>query len=241
MTQVWSMLIDLLKQDCDIPQFRVTANLARLRERRATSLIRPQVRSLINHILTGDDHGQAYQSLLALYSTLGTASLPVSTPTKTQLAERVPTTPGTTIIKEVQKHWQTELVGKNEQNLLERLASYEKEFAKGKHYSKTLLFMQGSGAGKSRLADEVGKRRLMVTYVVRDLPGGFPPRDHEMLEFLLSKPGDDDEKKMSPGRPVGTAYNDLEERTQNIWSHALIVAVLQATFEKCRSFRSYRL
>lgn len=49
-------------------------------------------------------------------------------------------------------------------------------------HAKTLVFVQSSGMGKSRLADAFGESCLMINYIL------CPPGDQEILQFMLSKP-----------------------------------------------------
>ena len=55
-------------------------------------------------------------------------------------------------------------------------------------YAKTLIFVQSSGMGKSRLADAFGKQCPMVNFVLReDGTHGYPPADSEVLSFMREK------------------------------------------------------
>jgi hypothetical protein len=55
-------------------------------------------------------------------------------------------------------------------------------------YAKTLIFVQSSGMGKSRLADAFGKECPMVNFVLREEKTfGYPPADSEVLSFMREK------------------------------------------------------
>ncbi|KIX00387.1 uncharacterized protein Z518_10526 [Rhinocladiella mackenziei CBS 650.93] len=58
-----------------------------------------------------------------------------------------------------------------------------------KYYAKTLVFVQSSGMGKSRLADAFGQCCLMINFILRESgTSGFPPPDEEILLFLRDPP-----------------------------------------------------
>ena len=61
-------------------------------------------------------------------------------------------------------------------------------YSEPQYYAKTLLFLQSSGMGKSRLVDKFGETCPMINFVLRN-PGthGYPPPDGEILSFLLRK------------------------------------------------------
>jgi hypothetical protein len=201
--------------------------------------VKPELQHLASQIL-GDDKPEAvYQTLIEIFNTLLSqkSNLLFTTPIKTQATQELAGTPRTEMMKQVQRHWQTPLYGNNVEKLLLKLAAHEKEFPSRGHYAKVLVLLQSSGAGKSRLANEIGLHCPMVTYVIRDHQGGFPQRDRDILSYFLSSPSKDEkETMMSPHKPVGTAYEDISERSQNIWYHALAVGILQSTFEKCKLF-----
>jgi hypothetical protein len=108
----------------------------------------------------------------------------------------------------------------------------ERQFSDG-FYSKSLLFVQSSGAGKSRLADAFGEIFPMISYVIRKDLNGFPPRDKEILDFMQSNPSSAQEEFMSS---PSKSLTDVErsERGANIWHHAVSVGILQASFEICK-------
>jgi hypothetical protein len=55
-------------------------------------------------------------------------------------------------------------------------------------YAKTLIFVQSSGMGKSRLADAFGKECPMVNFVLREEGTlGYPPPDGEVLSFMRAR------------------------------------------------------
>jgi hypothetical protein len=84
-------------------------------------------------------------------------------------------------------------------------------------YSRTLVFLQSSGVGKSRLADTFGQVVCpMINYVLREKgAAGFPPADDEILLLMRQFRS----TLCPPAR-------------SNVWYHSLAVGVLQASFEE---------
>ena len=104
------------------------------------------------------------------------------------------------------------------------------------YYAKTLVFVQSSGMGKSRLADAFGQLCPMITFILRDPEtSGFPPPDEEIRSFLRTKlpaniPGPTSEQGISRG----TSGDFLKKRADVAWNHTLVTALLQASFETCK-------
>ncbi|KIX02497.1 uncharacterized protein Z518_08438 [Rhinocladiella mackenziei CBS 650.93] len=97
------------------------------------------------------------------------------------------------------------------------------------YYANTLVFVQSSGMGKSRLADAFGQLCPMINFVLRE-PGttGFPPPDGEILSFLRDKPPDN---IPGPTNRQGASSDFVERRAAVVWNHTLATALLQASFE----------
>jgi hypothetical protein len=134
------------------------------------------------------------------------------------------------------KHWKGEYIGPSCDILRKRIREYEQE-GSNNYYSKSLLFVQSTGTGKSRLADAFSEICPMVSYVIRKDQFGFPPRDDEVLTFIQSNPSRDEEALMlSPVSKPKLTLDDRSERLSNIWFHAIAVGILQASFEVCKYF-----
>jgi len=104
------------------------------------------------------------------------------------------------------------------------------------YYAKSLVFVQSSGMGKSRLADAFGQLCPMINFVLRDAEtSGFPPPDEEILSFLDGKPPDN---IPGPTSKLETSDGHLKRRAAVAWNHTLAAALLQASFETCESFMS---
>jgi len=99
------------------------------------------------------------------------------------------------------------------------------------YYAKTLVFVQSSGMGKSRLADAFGQLCPMINFILRESgTSGFPPPDGEILSFLRDKPAD----IPGPTSERGTSRDFLKKKAVVAWNHTLAAALLQASFETCK-------
>jgi hypothetical protein len=88
------------------------------------------------------------------------------------------------------------------------------KFKGSKHYAKYMPIVQSSGAGKSRLVDEYGKRAVAIIFTLRrGQQGGYPPGDIEVTEFLHAK-----------------------ERDEQAPVHATTVSLLAAAIKQGRQF-----
>ena len=135
------------------------------------------------------------------------------------------------------KHWTRPLVGSSLRLLKTKVREYDRRFNLDPqcYYSKSLAFIQSSGVGKSRLADEYGGDVPMVTYVLRSaLEDGYPPADRAIRTLLLATISREDEDILaSPGSE--RQKDEKNVRSNNIWYHALALGLLQATFD-CGGF-----
>ncbi|EJU02226.1 hypothetical protein DACRYDRAFT_115969 [Dacryopinax primogenitus] len=53
-------------------------------------------------------------------------------------------------------------------------------------YAKTVVIVNSSGMGKTRMIDESSKSLFTVLFVLRDTAGGFPPSDSDVLAYFQS-------------------------------------------------------
>ncbi|KIW99997.1 uncharacterized protein Z518_10925 [Rhinocladiella mackenziei CBS 650.93] len=98
-----------------------------------------------------------------------------------------------------------------------------------KYFSNTLVFVQSSGMGKSRLADAFGQRCPMINFILRESgTSGFPPPDDEILLFLRDPPPTNIPE---PINRQERSTNFLKRRAVVAWNHTLATALLQASFE----------
>ncbi|KAI9779346.1 MAG: hypothetical protein M1839_007454 [Geoglossum umbratile] len=100
------------------------------------------------------------------------------------------------------------------------------------YYSKTLVFLQSSGVGKSRLADTFGETCLMISFNLRrEGTIGYPPADTEILDFMQRRPSSSYSTILhqSPQKNQDPEYPSI--RGQYTWDHSIVVSLLRASFE----------
>ena len=118
------------------------------------------------------------------------------------------------VARYLKKDWTNKFIGNSVETLRTVIRNFEcqKKYVRDEFYSRTLIFLQSSGVGKSRLADTFGQSCPMINYVLREKGAvGFPPADDEIL--LLMQMNRRDQRKI-------------------MWHHSLAVGVLQASFEE---------
>jgi hypothetical protein len=195
--------------------------------------IRQSLVQLWVSVLDNRKPADVYQAVFDVYTAVdGVASQP-STPTTAKISgdEDEPHAADALL-----NHWKGEYIGHSRDILRKRIREYEQEGLKN-YYSKSLLFLQSSGTGKSRLADAFGEICPMVSYVIRKDQFGFPPRDDEVLTFMQSDPSSGEKALMlSPVSEPDLTSGDRSERLSNIWFHAIAIGILQASFEVCKYF-----
>jgi len=133
----------------------------------------------------------------------------------------------------LEKDWINDYFPHSLQALRSLIREYQK-LAVTEYYPKTLVFVQSSGMGKSRLVDSFGQECPMINFILREEEAtGFPPPDPEILKFLREKPPPD---KMNI--TLATSSSETSESPEGMtavaWNHALAAALLQASFEKCK-------
>lgn len=86
--------------------------------------------------------------------------------------------------RDLQKDWTNPYAGYSLIALQAQILECQKAGPEN-YYAKTMVFVQSSGTGKSRLADSFGRNCLMINFVLREKgTAGFPPPDDEIREFL---------------------------------------------------------
>jgi hypothetical protein len=66
-----------------------------------------------------------------------------------------------------------------------------------KYYAKTLIFVQSSGMGKSRLADAFGEYCPMINFILREKGTvGYPPADAEIRSFMCKSLSEADQERI---------------------------------------------
>ncbi|KAI9763810.1 MAG: hypothetical protein M1840_009064 [Geoglossum simile] len=106
------------------------------------------------------------------------------------------------------------------------------------YYAKTLVFVQSSGVGKSRLADSFGRICPMISFVLRGEGDGYPPPDHQVRNFMCQAVPNMVRKvaTVSPLKKGGPGAREFSERRlASIWNHCLAFAILEASINSCES------
>lgn len=90
-------------------------------------------------------------------------------------------------------NWMMEYVPDSLEALQSMIRDNESKIARRERfYAKTLVFVQSSGMGKSRLADRYGEICPMITFVLRGAQtSGYPPADTEVREFFNKRLSED--------------------------------------------------
>lgn len=143
---------------------------------------------------------------------------------------------GRSIYSDLQKHWVQPYFGRSLQVLQDTVNHYERKGFENT-YARTLVFVQSSGTGKSRLADAYGERCPMIHFIVSKNPDTFPPRDWEIFDFLR-RPLAAEERRILLESPSVKRDDDLDgfpsKKADAVWNHSKATAFLQASFEICK-------
>ena len=105
------------------------------------------------------------------------------------------------------------------------------------YYAKTMVFVQSSGVGKSRLADTFGESCPMISFTLREENSGYPPPDTDILSLMRQSIPLECFTAIQ-NSPSKDASKDPEEYTKRrkaiIWNHSLAMGLLQASLDKCK-------
>jgi hypothetical protein len=139
------------------------------------------------------------------------------------------------VVRYLKKDWSNKFIGDSLYTLRTVIRDFErqKRDVRDGFYSRTLIFLQSSGVGKSRLADTFGQSCPMINYVLREKEAvGFPPADDEILS-LMQMNMQRDQKDILTASPEKNHHRPYPPtRAEIIWYHSLAVGVLQASFEE---------
>jgi hypothetical protein len=102
------------------------------------------------------------------------------------------------------------------------------------YYAKTLVFVQSSGMGKSRLADTFGTTCPMINFILREESVGYPPTDGQIQAFMRKPMSSDLLTKIlnSPSRKDSSEVARLA-RAAIVWNHSVMFGILEASFKIC--------
>jgi hypothetical protein len=92
------------------------------------------------------------------------------------------------VLRTLRENWTSDYLPESLEVLQGIIQNNESKSDLELYYAKTLVFVQSSGMGKSRLADAFGKECPMVNFVLREEGTvGYPPADNEVLSFMRKK------------------------------------------------------
>jgi hypothetical protein len=152
--------------------------------------------------------------------------------------QNTPKLPDHHVLRDLRKDWLREYVPDSFFALKQLVNNYNQTAWITEYYSRTLVFVQSSGLGKSRLADTFGKSCPMINFILReDGTRGYPPADSEILEFLLSELPEDC-RSLVFDSPSRRGSKHVRDTAATIWNHSIAAGLLQACFEECKFLRS---
>ena len=152
---------------------------------------------LLEHVIEKTDDDESIWS--AVYGLFREVFVPPSTPTippednSTNIETKGP------ILRKLHENWTNDYLPESLDALRDMIRDNEKTMGSGsKFYAKTLIFVQSSGMGKSRLADAFGEECPMVNFVLREEGTlGYPPADSEVLSFMCKRLSEQDKEKIT--------------------------------------------
>jgi hypothetical protein len=157
-------------------------------------------------------------------------------PTDLRTSTTTRVSPSDFVLHDLQKDWTSPYFPDSLDALDRLIRDFESQDTRREYYARTLVFVQSSGMGKSRLADAFGKTCPMINFVLREQgTHGFPPTDGEILSFVrmpLSM-GHREVMANSPSKKADSSDGFLDRRAVVVWNHSVAVGLLQASFEKC--------
>ena len=134
------------------------------------------------------------------------------------------------VLGSLREHWTNPYFPDSLDALQSLIRDFESHSRDEDYYARTLVFIQSSGMGKSRLADSFGKTCPMINFTLGERgTRGFPTEDHRIRVFLRSLPPMWYPQIMETGPPGGF----LDRWGKEAWKHSVAVGFLQASIEKC--------
>jgi hypothetical protein len=102
------------------------------------------------------------------------------------------------------------------------------------YYAKTLVFVQSSGMGKSRLADTFGTTLPMINFILRKDNVGYPPTDDQIQDFMRRPMSTDLRDRIldSPSRK-DSPDPAKHARANIVWNHSVMFGIFMASFKIC--------
>jgi hypothetical protein len=189
------------------------------------------LRTLFSSLLETVASGASDLAIWTAVAKLLIASKPGTLPNAKKVSSHSPRK--SAVLRDLQKDWKNDYFP-DSLNALQSLIREYQTLALGDYYARTLVLVQSSGMGKSRLVDSFGQECPMINFILREEEAtGFPPADPEILSFLRKKPPPD-KMNITPATS-SSETSEFQERVAAVaWNHALAAALLQASFEICK-------
>ena len=125
------------------------------------------------------------------------------------------------VLLKLRENWTSDYLPESLEALQHMIRDNESSMMRSKKqfYAKTLVFVQSSGMGKSRLADVFGKDCPMVNFVLREKgTAGYPPADTEVLSFMRKRLQEKDQEIImdTPKKTKKKSMRNSEEDKKKI-------------------------
>ena len=190
----------------------------------------------------------AVAGLLMGFNSLTAPRTPAyTTPTSATPPGEYDKTADQVVLNTLHDKWTGDYLPESLSALRDEIRRNEQRIADGsKIYSKTLLLVQSTGMGKSRLADKFGETCPMINFTLgREDFKCYPPVDKEVRSFLCKNmPEEVKTKVLHTPRKKKLSSKHLPEQSETeqyyenlatmLWNHTRAAAFLQACFEVCK-------
>jgi len=180
------------------------------------------VGTLLEHVIEQRDNEELMWS--AVYELF----TPATQPRSKGISPRLLNSP---ILHDLHSDWNGKFFNDPLIGLRQQMRDYTSD---GRYYAKTLVFVQSSGMGKSRLVDTLGTTCPMINFIIRDDSVGYPPTDDQIQTFMRQPIPNDIFISIfnSPSR-MGVGDSAKYARAAIVWNHSVMFGILQASFETC--------
>jgi hypothetical protein len=166
---------------------------------------------------------------------------------------RVPSTPktpsedgGTNIetedrLSQLHENWTNDYLPESLDVLRDTIQDNERSLD-SQFYAKTLIFVQSSGMGKSRLTDAFGEECPMINFVLREEgTPGYPPADSEVLSFMCKRLSEEDKMKITNTPTKLSSNRVLEEDPKMAAESSRPKKAKEHSLEPEKEYRSSRI
>lgn len=140
------------------------------------------------------------------------------------------------ILRKLHENWTSDYLPESLHALRDMIRDNESKTGwNSSFYAKTLIFVQSSGMGKSRLADAFGKDCPMINFVLREEGTlGYPPADGEVLSFMSKRLSEEDRRKITDTPTVNLSSKralEVDEKIANSPSSKKLRSIMRTLEE----------